>query len=65
MRKKKQGGYFNNGSVLIGMQRGTDTLRFSYDAAGNVAAVDFNGTYYYYLRNGQGDIVKCWFVNDM
>ena len=23
-----------------------------------VQAVDFNGTYYYYLRNGQGDIVK-------
>lgn len=40
------------------MQRGTDTLRFSYDAAGQVQAVDFNGTYYYYLRNGQGDIVK-------
>ncbi|MBR5678461.1 MAG: RHS repeat-associated core domain-containing protein, partial [Paludibacteraceae bacterium] len=28
------------------------------DAAGNAAAVDHNGTYYYYLRNGQGDIVK-------
>ena len=32
--------------------------RFSSDAAGNAAAVDHNGTYYYYLRNGQGDIVK-------
>ena len=40
------------------MQQGTNTLRFSYDASGAVAAVDFNGTYYYYVRNGQGDIVK-------
>ena len=50
--------YYYNGNVLIGLTKGTDTLRFSYDAAGNAAAVDFNGTYYYYLRNGQGDIVK-------
>ena len=50
--------YYYNGSVLIGLVKGNDTLRFSYDAAGNAAAVDHNGTYYYYLRNGQGDIVK-------
>ncbi len=44
------------------MQRGTDTLRFSYDAAGLVSMVEYekpNETaQYYYLRNGQGDIVK-------
>ena len=50
--------YDDNGKVLIGLVKGNDTLRFSYDAAGNVAAVNHNGTYYYYLRNGQGDIVK-------
>ena len=50
--------YYYNGKVLIGLVKGNDTLRFSYDAAGNAAAVDHNGTYYYYLRNGQGDIVK-------
>ena len=43
---------------LIGLVKGNDTLRFSYDAAGNAAAVNHNGTYYYYLRNGQGDVVK-------
>ena len=39
---------------------GTETsmLRFSYDANGKVVAVNYNGTYYYYLRNAQGDIVK-------
>ena len=32
--------------------------RFSYDADGKVVGVNYNGTYYYYLRNAQGDIVK-------
>ena len=54
--------YFYNGSVLIGMQRGTAKLLFSYDAGGNVISVRYitaNDTNeYYYLRNAQGDIVK-------
>ena len=50
--------YYYNGSVLMSLVTGNDTLLFSYDATGQVAAVNHNGTYYYYLRNGQGDIVK-------
>ena len=60
--------YYYNGSVLIGMKIGTGSsakmLRFSYDASGNVVAVDYssnNGSSfatYYYLRNAQNDIVK-------
>ena len=50
--------YFYNGSVLIGMQRGSSKFLFSYDAAGNVVSVKYNGNEYYYVRNGQGDIVK-------
>lgn len=50
--------YYYNGSVLMSLVTGNDTLLFSYDASGQVAAVNHNGTYYYYLRNGQGDIVK-------
>ena len=56
--------YYYNGSVLIGMQSGSITQRFSYDAQGKVVSVDYseNGgssyTTYYYLRNAQGDIVK-------
>ena len=50
--------YYYNGSVLIGMQRGTSKFLFSYDAGGNVVSVNYNGTEYYYLRNAQGDIVK-------
>ena len=39
----------------------TSKLRFSYDAdgkVGKVVAVNYNGNYYYYLRNAQSDIVK-------
>ena len=36
----------------------TSKLRFSYDANGKVVAVNYNGNYYYYLRNAQNDIVK-------
>ena len=36
----------------------TSKLRFSYDADGKVVAVNYNGNYYYYLRNAQNDIVK-------
>ena len=50
--------YYYNGKVLIGLVKGNDTLLFSYDAKGLAQAVNHNGTYYYYLRNGQGDIVK-------
>ena len=54
--------YYYNGSPLIGMTVGsgssTNILRFSYDANGKVVAVNYNGNYYYYLRNAQSDIVK-------
>ena len=59
--------YYYNGSVLMYMITGSGSTavkqRFSYDAAGNVAAVVYkNGSStaytYYYIRNAQGDIVK-------
>lgn len=40
------------------MYDGINKLLFSYDDQSNVVAVDYNGTYYYYLRDGQGSIVK-------
>ncbi len=42
----------------MGMTSGSVTQRFCYDANGSVMSVAYNGTYYYYLRNAQGDIVK-------
>ena len=54
--------YYYNGSLLMGMTIGKGSrvkiLRFSYDANGKVVGVNYNGTYYYYLRNAQGDVVK-------
>ena len=59
--------YYYNGSLLIGIVQTTTNSdgstetsiqRFSYNADGRVIAVNYNGTYYYYLRNAQGDVVK-------
>ena len=32
-------------------------LLYSYDTEGTLVSVNYNGTEYYYLRNGQGDVV--------
>ena len=50
--------YYYNGPVLIGMQRSGTRYLFSYDASGKVVSVKYNNNEYYYVRNGQGDIVK-------
>ena len=50
--------------MAVGSGSSTNILRFSYNASGNVVAVDYstdNGSTfntYYYLRNAQNDIVK-------
>ena len=33
------------------------TLLFSYEASGDVISINYNGTEYFYLRNGQNDVV--------
>ena len=48
--------YTYNGSQLVQMTVGSDTLRFTYDAAGTPLTVNYNGTTYYYTTNLQGDI---------
>ena len=50
--------YYYNGNVLMGTYDGTNKLLFSYNEQSNVVAVNYNGTYYYYLRDGQGNIIK-------
>ncbi len=44
------------GGNLVQMERGSNKLRFTYDALG-ASGVIFNGTYYYYEKNAQGDIL--------
>ena len=50
-----------NGSLLMAQVQGSGTSQvkqlFSYDANGDVVSVNYNGTEYFYLRNGQNDIV--------
>ena len=59
--------YYYNGTLLMGTVKTTTNsdgstttskLRFSYDANGKVVAVNYNGNYYYYLRNARSDILK-------
>ena len=51
--------YYYNGSVLMSLTQGDTSLLFSYDAAGNVVAVEvqsdswlIDGQTLYYIRNG-------------
>ena len=49
--------YVYNGSRLVQMTKGTDTLFFTYGATGP-ATVTWNGVTYYYVLNGQGDVIS-------
>ena len=50
-----------NGSLLMAQVQGSGTSQvkqlFSYDANGDVVSVNYNGIEYFYLRNGQNDVV--------
>ena len=50
-----------NGSLLMAQVQGSGASQvkqlFSYDANGDVISVNYNGTEYFYLRNGQNDVV--------
>ncbi len=49
--------YFYNGRLLMAQTTGDASQYYNYDANGNLIAIYYNNAYYYYLRNGQGDIV--------
>ena len=50
-----------NGSLLMAQVRGSGESQikqlYSYDASGQLLSVNYQGTEYFYLRNGQSDIV--------
>ncbi len=48
--------YTYNGSQLVQMTAGSDTLHFTYGASGPISVI-WNGTTYYYVTNLQGDVV--------
>jgi RHS repeat-associated protein len=45
------------GDKVILETNGTDTIHYSYDSSGNLVSMNLNGLEYYYVRNGQGDII--------
>ncbi|WP_249284559.1 RHS repeat domain-containing protein [Luoshenia tenuis] len=49
--------YYTASDQILRMEKGDDVLDFLYDEAGMVFSVIHNGTPYYYVRNGQNDIV--------
>ena len=49
--------YTLHGKLLTHLKQGTNEMHFYYDAQNRPAMVNFNGTYYTYLHNLQGDVV--------
>ena len=49
--------YTLHGKNIVHLTNGNDELHFTYDAQGRVAVVDYNGAYYRYMYNLQGDVI--------
>ncbi|MCX7903060.1 MAG: RHS repeat-associated core domain-containing protein [Caloramator sp.] len=49
--------YYLLGDKVILETNGTDTIHYSYDTQDNLVSMNLNGVEYYYVRNGQGDII--------
>ena len=50
--------YFVEGGLLLGQKQGSSVLQFLYDGGGQLYGFLYNGTPYYYVYNGQGDVVR-------
>jgi RHS repeat-associated protein len=48
--------YLLEGGKVILETTGNDALHYSYDSRGQLVSLKLNGTPYFYMRNGQGDI---------
>ena len=49
--------YYLEGSKVIYEQTGNNVIYYIYDENGNVIGLKYNDTQYYYIRNGQNDII--------
>ena len=52
--------YTYAGDLLMSQKDGTNTLYWTYDAAGRMVGVNYNGINYYYMRNLQGDVIAIY-----
>ena len=62
MRTKKTIGstvtyYTVDGSKIISQKTGTASMYFDYSADGNPFHMSYNGSFYYFVLNGQGDVI--------
>ena len=49
--------YYLDGTKVIYEKTGNNVIYYTYDENGRVIALKYNDTQYYYIRNGQNDIV--------
>jgi YD repeat-containing protein len=49
--------YMLHGKLVTGVKKGNEVLKITYDAQSRPAMVKYNGTWYGYVHNLQGDIV--------
>ena len=49
--------YYLNGAEVIYETTGNDTIYYQYDSDQNLIGFKYNNTQYYYIKNGQNDII--------
>jgi len=55
--------YYLAGNKVTYEQTGSDRIHYTYDAYGKLVSMNLNGTEYYYIYNGQSDIIGLFDIN--
>lgn len=59
--KKVAGGatteYYLNEGTIVAEKKGSELIRYLFDENGNRYGLEWKGTKYYYVFNGQGDVI--------
>ena len=49
--------YYVDGNKVIYEKTGSNIIYYTYDENGNIIGLNYNNTQYYYIRNGQNDVI--------
>ena len=49
--------YIYSGDKLAAQKTGNNTIYLEYDSTGSPFLISYNGSHYYYILNGQGDVI--------
>ena len=49
--------YIYSGDKLVAQKTGNNTIYLEYDSTGSPFLISYNGSHYYYILNGQGDVI--------